>query len=240
MRYSVDMGILGVLPDFVRVVVVARKVDNSRNASASRNLLAKAIDTAETASATPVDGDHDHLAAWRRAYTALGLESPPGAQDVRQAKPPGQSIPTLLKLGQSASPLANLAQAVAIQHGVPGGAHDLAPVTGNLWLRPARATELFMSTTTPEHPTSPEIGEIIYVDDGPYVLRRRWHGATGATARITPDTQDAIIYFDCLPPVSKPDAEEIATQAARLIAGFLDAAIETYMLTWQQPSIHIA
>lgn len=239
MRYSIDMGIFGVVPDFVRAVVVARGVDNSRNVSASRNLLAKAVDTAASAFGAPTGSEQNHLAAWRRAYTALGLDAPPADQHASRAKPASQSVPTLLKLGQPATPLVNLVQAVAIQRVVPGGAHDLAAVTGNLWLRPARATELFVPATAPERPISPEIGEIIYVDDGPHVLRRRWHGETSATARIAPDTQDAVIYFDCLPPLSTADAEEIAAQGARLIAGFLHAEIETYTLTWLQPSIRI-
>lgn len=229
MRHSIDMGILGVLPDFLRVVVVAQEIDNRRNLSTSRNLLSRAVGAAETALGTPSGAGRNHLDTWRRAYAALGLEPPA----------PGNSIPSLLKLGQPATPLANLAQALALQHLTPAGADDLAAVTGNLWLRPARATELFVPPTAPERPTSPEIGEIIYVDDGPHVLRRHWHGETGATARITPDTRVAAIYFDCLPPLGISQAEEIADQAARLVGGFLDGVTAIYTLTWHQPAVDI-
>jgi DNA/RNA-binding domain of Phe-tRNA-synthetase-like protein len=232
MRYSIDMGIFGVLPDYLRVVIVARGIDNTQNLVASRNLLSKAIDAAATRFGAQPAGQHHHLSAWRRAYAAFGLEAP-------LAHTSDSSIPDLLKLGQPATPLANLAQAIGIQHAVPGGAHDLAAVAGNLWLRPARATELFIPVTTPEQPVAPDIGEIIYVDDGPHVLRRQWHGATSAGTRVTPATRDAIIYFDCLPPVGLVEAEEFATQTARLIAGFLDADSQTHILTWQQPSATI-
>ncbi|MBS1253662.1 MAG: hypothetical protein MAG451_02715 [Anaerolineales bacterium] len=91
----------------------------------------------------------------------------------------------------------------------------------------------------PERPESPEIAEIVYVDDGPHVLRRHWHGRPGNAAPITPHTENAVIYLDCLPPVSREQAEELSEKLANLISGFFNAQAETYFLTREQPAIEI-
>ncbi len=230
MRYIVDMALFGMLPEFTRVVLMVRDLDNTRNAAASRNMLQKAARAASEITETQPQGTHSRLAPWHRAYQAFGLAGLSGTQ---------QGVPSPLIFATKNTPLANVINAFALQNVLPAGGDDLDKITGNVWLRPARGTELFMPVGQPEQSESPEIAEIVYVDDGPHVLRRKWHGTPGNAAPITQQTEAALIYLDCLPPIDQAGAEELAGQLAKLITGFFNAQVETHMLTRQRPALQI-
>lgn len=241
MRYVIDMAIFGVLPEFTRAVLVARDLDNAQNAAASRNMLQKAAQQARAAFAEQVPIEHAHLAPWQRAYEAFGITGTldEEANELRSDGTSKQAIPTPLLFQIKATPLASVLNAFALQNLVPAGGDDLDKITGNVWLRPARATELFVPASHPERPETPDIGEIVYVDDGPHVLRRRWHGRPGDTARITPQTRNALIYLDCLAPVDRAMGEELADRLSKLVSGFFGAQVTTYFLTREQPALMI-
>jgi DNA/RNA-binding domain of Phe-tRNA-synthetase-like protein len=236
MRYIIDMAIFGPLPDYTRVVLVARQLDNTQNAAAGRNMLRKAAQAAGLIFENQASTNHPHFTPWQLAYEAFGIT------DVLSGKAEGpekQGIPALLHLRTEDTPLTNILNAFALQNLLPVGGDDLDRVAGNVWLRPARGNELFIPAGHPERPESPDIGEIVCVDDGPYVLRRRWHGRQGDTARLTSQTRNALIYLDCLPPINRAKAEELAGKLTRLVAGFFGAQVETHFLTREQPAIEI-
>lgn len=238
MRYVIDMAIFGTLSDYTRVVLVAHELDNTRNEAASRNMLRKAARAANSVFADQTPAGHPHLAPWHQAYEAFGLLSR-GAEERRGGGAREGYIPAPLRLRTEDTPLTNVLNAFALQNLVPVGGDDLDKITGNVWLRPARGTELFIPAGHPECPETPDIGEIVYVDDGPNVLRRRWHGPPGDIARITSQTRNALIYLDCLPPIDQPKAEELAGKLTKLISGFFGARAEAYFLTRQQPAVEI-
>lgn len=234
MRYIVDMAIFGTLPDYTRVVLVARQLNNAQNDAASRHMLRKAAQPAGLIFERQSPARHPHVAPWQQAYEAFGL-SISEAEETSEA--PG--IPAPQRVRTHASPLTNVLNAFALQNLLPAGGDDLDSIAGNVWLRPARGNELFIPVARPERPEAPAIGEIVYVDDGPFVLRRRWHGPQGDTARITPQTRNALLYLDCLPPIDRGKAEELAGKLTRLVTGFFGAHVETYCLTREEPAIEI-
>ncbi len=237
MRYIIDMAIFGTLPDYTRAVLVARELDNTRNEAASRNMLRKAAEAAGSIFTGQAPADHPHLAPWQQAYEVFGLLNRGPSAGSGTAEEQAFSVP--LRLYTEDNPLSNILSAFGLQNLLPAGADDLDKIAGNVWLRPARGTELFIPAGHPERPETPDIGEIVYVDDGPNVLRRRWHGPPGDTTHITPQTRNALIYLDCLPPIDRPKTEELAGKLSKLISGFFGARVETYFLTRQQPAVEI-
>ncbi len=245
MRYIVDMAIFGALPDYTRVVLVARQLDNTQNEAASRHMLRKAAQTAGLIFENQAPVSHPHFAPWQQAYEAFGLLSggPSAgsgtAEEQRSGGEGEQGIPVRPRLHSGDTPLTDVLNAFALQNLLPVGGDDLDKISGNVWLRPARGNELFIPVGQPERPAAPAISEIVYVDDGPFVLRRHWHGPQGDTARITPQTRNALIYLDCLPPIDRAKAEQLAGKLARLVTGFFGAHVETYFLTREQPAIKL-
>ncbi|MFQ5855593.1 MAG: B3/4 domain-containing protein [Anaerolineae bacterium] len=246
MRYIIDMAIFGTLPDYTRVVLVARELDNTQNAVVSRNMLSKAEQTASTLFEEQAPTEHPPIASWQRAYEAFGILSM-GAEE-RRSRGTGEQgsrgardrpIPAQLYLRTDSTPLTDTLNAFALQNLLPVGGDDLDMISGNVWLRPARGTELFIPIGRPERPETPDIGEIVYVDDAPNVLQRCWHGHQGDTTRITPQTRNALVYLDCLLPIDRAMAEELAGKLTRLVSGFFGAQVETYYLTRQQPAVKI-
>ena len=230
MRYTIDMAIFGTLPDYTRVVLAARNLDNTQNVATSRNMLRKAIQAAADTFAHQSPARHPRFAPWMRAYEAFGVQN--GAAEE-------QGIPGQLYFHVHDTPLTDVLNAFALQNLLPAGGDDLDKINGNVWLRPARGNELFIPVGQPERPEAPAIGEIVYVNDGPYVLRRHWHGCAGDIARIATQTRNALIYLDCLPPIDRAKAEELAGKLARLVTGFFGAHVETHFLTREQPAVLI-
>lgn len=232
MRYIIDMAIFGTLPNFTRAVLVARGLDNTQRAAASRNTFQKAAQAAGATFAEQAPTEHPQFSAWQEAYAAFRLDDLLDSSEQT-------SIPDALVFRTQNTPLANLLNGFGLQNLLPAGGDDLSAITGNVWLRPARGTELFRTIGQFDGAEAPDIGEIIYVDDGPHVLRRRWHGTPGGAAVITHETQAALIYLDCLPPIDRVRAEELAENLSKLIGGFFGADVETYFLTREQPAIEI-
>ena len=236
MRYTIDMALFATLPDYTRVLLVLRGLDNERQVTASRNLRRKAAQAVRAAAHDADPSDDPRVAVWRRAYAVFGMDEagPPSLLEglLRQAAA-GQRLP-------DADPLTELLRAFTLQHRVPVGGDDLERIMGNVWLRPARGNEFFMPPEHPERPETPPIGEIIAVDDAATVLCRRWNAWPSAFTQITPQTCNALLYLDALPPVDRSQTEELTAKLTRLLTGFLGAQVETYFLTREQPTVDIS
>jgi DNA/RNA-binding domain of Phe-tRNA-synthetase-like protein len=235
MRYTIDMALFAILPHYTRVLLVLRGLDNHRNVAASRNLRRKAAQAVQAAARNADPTTDPRVVVWRRAYAVFGMEDaqePSLLEALLRRAAAGQPLP-------DADPLTELLRAFALQHRVPVGGDDLEHISGNVWLRPARGNEFFVPPERPERPEAPPIGEIVAVDDAATVLCRRWNAWPGAFTQTTPQTCNALLYLDALPPVDRPQAEELTDRLSRLLTGFLGAQVEVYSLTREQPTADI-
>jgi DNA/RNA-binding domain of Phe-tRNA-synthetase-like protein len=235
MRYIIDMALFGALPAYTRVVLLVRGLDNTQKAAISLNLLRKAEQTARAELAnTDLAGD-PHVATWRRAYSlfSVGDEQPASMLETLLGwAVAGKPIP-------DADPLTNLLRAFALQNRIPVGGDDLDLVSGNVWLRPSRGNELFAPLNRPDQAETPDIGEIITVDDASAVLCRHWNAWPGDLTKITPSTRNALLHLDALPPVDRLHAENLGEKLAKLVGGFVGGEVTMYLLSADQPAIHL-
>lgn len=235
MRYTIDMALFGTLPDYTRVVLVLRGLENDRKGAASRNLRRKAAQAVQTAARDADPTADPRVAVWRRAYAVFGMDEagPPSLlEELLHQAAAGQPLP-------DADPLTELLRAFALEHRVPVGGDDLDRVSGNVWLRPARANEFFVPPDRPERPEAPPIGEIIAVDDAATVLCRRWNAWPGDFTKITPQTRNALLYLDALPPVDPSQAQALGERLAKLVLGFVGGEVEVYTLEVDRPVVWI-
>jgi DNA/RNA-binding domain of Phe-tRNA-synthetase-like protein len=124
------------------------------------------------------------LAAWRRAFSAFGVK-PTQYRNSAEAL-----LRRLTKRGDipSINTLVDIGNLVAIRYALPVAFFDQAAVTGTTTVRFAAGDERFTDLGA-DAPVSPELGEVVFVDDAGLVSARRWcwrqsdQSATGAETR---------------------------------------------------------
>src|SRR5262245_56004242 len=127
------------------------------------------------------------LAAWRRAFTAFGVE-PTRYRSAAEAL-----LRRLTKQGEvpSLGLLVDIGNLVSIRYGLPVAVLDLRAVAGGITVCFAAGDETFTDLGSGEAQL-PEPGEVIFVDDAGHVAARRWCWRQSAESATGPDTSDVL------------------------------------------------
>jgi DNA/RNA-binding domain of Phe-tRNA-synthetase-like protein len=131
------------------------------------------------------------LAAWRRAFSAFGVE-PTRYRSAAEAL-----LRRLTKHGEipSLGLLVDLGNLVSIRYGLPVAVLDLRAVAGGITVRFAHGDERFTDLGSGET-QSPDPDEVIFVDDAGHVAARRWCWRQSAESAARPDTTDVLITVE--------------------------------------------
>jgi DNA/RNA-binding domain of Phe-tRNA-synthetase-like protein len=167
------------------------------------------------------------LAAWRRAFSAFGVE-PTRYRSAAEAL-----LRRLTKQGEipSVSMLVDLGNLVSIRHALPVAVLDLAGVAGGITVRLADGSEEFtdLGATTVEHP---EPGEVVFVDEAGVVHARRWCWRQSAQSATAPATNEILIAVEGLHETAAEDVSAALADLERLIAEHAPGAkVESALLT---------
>ena len=109
------------------------------------------------------------LSAWRATFTGFGVK-PTQYRSAAEAL-----LRRLTKQGDipSINPLVDLANMVSVRWRLPVAVFDQSPVTGTTSVRFAAGQERFTDLGS-DVPTTPELGEVVFVDEAGLVSARRW------------------------------------------------------------------
>ena len=131
------------------------------------------------------------IVAWRRAFSAFGV------QPTRYRNAAEALIRRLTKTGDvpSINALVDIANLVSIRYGLPVAAIDLDRVARPITVRFATGDEKF-NDLGGSRTTSPEAGEVIFVDRAGAVAARRWCWRQSAQSATGPDTVDALFTVE--------------------------------------------
>lgn len=131
------------------------------------------------------------LEAWRRAFSAFGVK-PTQYRNAAEAL-----LRRLMKQGDipSINTLVDMANLVSIRYRVPVAACDQRSVTGVTTVRFATGEERFTDLGSGEA-TSPEPGEVVFVDDDLLASARRWCWRQSRESAAGPDTVEAIFTIE--------------------------------------------
>jgi DNA/RNA-binding domain of Phe-tRNA-synthetase-like protein len=167
------------------------------------------------------------LAAWRRAFSAFGVE-PTRYRSAAEAL-----LRRLTKRGEipSVSLLVDLGNLVSIHYGLPVAVLDLAGVAGGITVRLADGSEEFMDlgATTFEHP---EPGEVVFVDEAGVVHARRWCWRQSAQSAPGPATTETLVAVEGLHETAAEDVSAALADLERLLAEHAPGAkVESALLT---------
>lgn len=150
------------------------------------------------------------IVAWRRAFSAFGV------QPTRYRNAAEALIRRLTKAGHlpSINALVDIANLVSVRYGLPVAAIDLDRVAGPITVRFAMGDERF-NDLGGSKTTSPEAGEVIFVDRAGAVAARRWCWRQSAQSATGPDTVDALFTVEGH---HEGAAEDVASATRDLVA----------------------
>ena len=233
MKDIVSPEVLTKFPEYIRGVVIARGINNNGENRRLLELLRKAEDNATQDESLQDIKNHPRAASWRQAYSDFGANPNKFYSSIeslsRRARR-GDHLPYI-------NTLVALFNYFSLRHMVPSGGDDLDSVEGKLCLTLAKGDEPFtpLNTDTVEYPVP---GEVIYVDNYK-VMCRRWNWRQGDQTKITPATANVAINIDCLPPVSKGEAEVITKELADLVQEFCGGEVTYFLLDASQNEVEI-
>ncbi len=198
-------------------VLVLRDVVNSTEDTFVRDLERAQDRAKEAIGATPVT-EHPRIHCWRDAYRQFGAKPkkyPSSIENLVRRSLKGERL-------RSINPLVDIYNIVSLEHLIPVGGEDLDAVVGDIRLRRAGVDEPAVALLGEDLPRPPKEGEVIYADDVGAICRR-WNWKEAARTKLTPETQNAVLVLEALPPVGRSDLEaameDLAQRLTRVVGG---------------------
>jgi DNA/RNA-binding domain of Phe-tRNA-synthetase-like protein len=160
------------------------------------------------------------LAAWRRAFRAFGVD-PTAYRSAAEAL-----LRRLTKQGSipSINALVDLGNLVSIRHGLPVAVFDQRAVSGRTTVRFASGTETFTDLGS-GGTESPELGEVIFSDDGGLVSARRWCWRQSAESAAGPATTEVLITVEGHHDGARADVQSAVADLEALLREYLEPDI---------------
>lgn len=109
-------------------------------------------------------------------------------------------------------------------------------IKGDLRLGIADGTENYVPLGQPDVLEHPQTGEVIYYDTATKdVFCRAWCWKNGNRSKLMPETTNAVINVDAMPPLPLATAEQAAEEVAGLLRRFTGAKTVIHKLTAETP-----
>jgi DNA/RNA-binding domain of Phe-tRNA-synthetase-like protein len=155
------------------------------------------------------------LEAWRRTFSSFGVK-PTQYRNAAEAL-----LRRLTKHGDvpSINSLVDMANMVSIRYRLPVAVCDQRAVSGMTTVRFATGDERFTDIGSGET-TSPEPGEVVFVDDELLASARRWCWRQSAESAAGPQTEEAIFTIEAQHADGASDVQRAADDMIRLLDAF--------------------
>lgn len=190
-RHALALG-----AEFPELSVGTLTIDQVDTGQAAGTAVAAAVERLEGRARSLLESSSEGglapVAAWRRAFTRMGLKPTQyrcaSEQLLRRLRRDG-SLPRL-------HPLVDLCNAASAAFAVPVAAFDVDRITGDLEVRHARGDETYLAFSGDEE--HPDPGEVVFVDAAGHAHARRWTHRQGARSAVGPDTASALLVVEAL------------------------------------------
>ena len=175
------------------------------------------------------------LAAWRRVFAGFGVK-PTQYRNAAEAL-----LRRLTKQGDipSLNLLADLGNLVAVRHRLPVAVLDAEMLSGTLTVRFADGSESFTGLGAGE--SSPEPGEVVFIDEAGTVSARRWCWRQSAATAAGPGTETALFTVEAHHEAAASDTARAAADIAALLEEHQPSArCQTALLSPESPTFTAA
>lgn len=188
-RYSND--VISTFPATRGGVIHARGLDNTVSLpTLAQRYRTQQEEARQGIGALPLS-EIPSLSAWRTTFSGFGVKP-------TQYRSAAETLlRRLTKQGDipSINPLVDMANMVSIRWRLPVAVFDQSPVTGTTSVRFADGQERFTDLGS-DVPTSPEPGEVVFVDDAGLVSARRWCWRQSDQSAARSTTVNALITVE--------------------------------------------
>ena len=230
MQFAIDSSILNAIPGIAVGIIVVQDIDNSGQSEE----LTSALRSAETAVRSKLDEenyrDHPTLLALQDVHRSFGNNPnkfPPSIQALIKRIVKGGQLPTI-------NPLVDAYNVVSLKHILSCGGEDIDACTGDIVLAYADGTEEFIALGETEN-TPPKEGEIVYKDDQG-VICAKFDWREGDRTKLTPETKNAVLVVETLPPTSREELQASLDELAVLVQEHCGGSQIVHILNAEQPS----
>ncbi len=229
MKFSVHSEIFNRFPGLNLGMVVVSGMDNRGDSEDLHRKIREKEEEIQQNILSETLSLHPNIQAWRRAYAAFGAKPKKYSSSI-------ESLYRMVLRGKelrSINSLVDIYNYVSLSHMIPLGGDDLDKVEGGITLCFARGDEPF----TPLNSLETEIvkeGEVIYTDEKE-VLCRRWNWRECDKTKMTPETKNAVLILEGLPPVRREDIEPAAEDLRILVRKYCRGETKAFFLDINQP-----
>jgi lysyl-tRNA synthetase class 2 len=229
MKFSVHSDIFDRFPGLNLGMVVVSGIDNRGQSEDLQRKTREKEEEIQQNFLSETLSLHPNIQTWRRAYAAFGAKP-------KKFKSSIESLYRMVLKGmelRSINLLVDIYNYVSLSHIIPLGGDDLDKVAGSISLCFACGDEPF----TPLNSLETEIvneGEVIYTDEKE-VLCRRWNWRECDKSKMTPETKNAVLILEGLPPVRREDIEPAAEDLRILIRKLCQGETKVFFLDINQP-----
>jgi DNA/RNA-binding domain of Phe-tRNA-synthetase-like protein len=189
--FRYDPAVIERFPNVAGGVIHAVGVRNGPSAAPLREAFeAEQAAVVGRIGATPLS-ELPSIVAWRRAFRAFGVD-PTAYRSAAEAL-----LRRLTKQGSipSINTLVDVGNLVSIRYGLPVAVFDQRAMTGATTVRFATGTEAFTDLGSGRR-ESPDVSEVIFVDEAGLVCARRWCWRQSAESASGPSTTEILVTVE--------------------------------------------
>ena len=228
MKFSVHSDIFDRFPGLNLGMVVASGIDNQGQIEDLQRKIREKKEEIQQKFLSETLSLHPNIQAWRNAYAAFGAKPKKYSSSI-------ESLCRMVLKGmelRSINKLVDIYNYVSLSHMIPLGGDDLDKVDGDITLRFACGDEPFTPLNSLEAEMVKE-GEVIYLDKKE-VLCRRWNWRECDKTKMTPETKNAVLVLEGLPPVRQEDIELAVEDLSALVRKFCGGETQDFFLDVSQ------
>lgn len=232
-KFIVSADLFKLFPHLCIGVVVAEGVSNHGTDPEVVALLgARALALFENLQGVDLK-THPHIAVWREVFQKLGQNPnkfPSSIEALAKRVAKKNELPDINRV-------VNLVNAMSVTFVLPMGAHDMDTLPGDIEVRLARPTDVFIPITGTE-PESLDEGEVVYAT-GDQIRTRKWVWRQGETAKVMPVSTRFFFPIDAFYGVTDQAARAARDELAELLERFCGAKTRIYWVDRERPSIDL-
>lgn len=225
MPLQVAEEVFSLFPALVVGVVTARGLRNSPgDAVVTAMLRDEETRLRSTIGSAPLT-EHPRVAPWREAYRAFGAkpkDNPSSIENLIRRVAKGGTVPTI-------NTLVDLYNVISLRHLLPAGGEDLDQIRGEIVLTRAGGAETPVRLLGEAEERPPHPGEVIYRDDAGAICRRlNWKEAE--RTKLTPETRNAVLVIEGVPPISAAEVRDALVDLAGLITAHCGGQVSAELI----------
>jgi len=200
----------------------------SKGASVARQIAAFGT-IAESRLAAGSEGQLPEIAAWRSAFSRMGLKPTQyrcASEALLRRFRKEKHLPTI-------HPLVDLCNAISLAFAVPVAAFDVAKIAEYLEVRHATGAESYLAFSGETE--TPVPGEVIFADACGRAHARRWTNRQSAFSAVGDDTANVLIVAEAMHDSASSDVPRLTSAIAVELGAIWPVVVKTRILSRSAP-----